>query len=139
MNLTEVRRLIDEGEVEYIKIGAPDIEGVYRGKRVAARFFLDSLSGGFAQSDVIFGWDIAENILPNLKASNWDRGFADIVMRPDLSTFAIVPWEERVASCICDLCTEQDEPVIISPRYILNHLVGRARSIGYEPMAASEL
>lgn len=139
MNITEVKRLIDEGEVEYIKIGAPDIEGVYRGKRVAARFFLDSLSSGFAQSDVIFGWDMAENILPNLKASNWDRGFADIVMEPDLSTFAIVPWEERVASCICNLWTEQGEPVIISPRYILNHLVGRARSMGYEPMAASEL
>jgi glutamine synthetase len=139
MDLTAIKRLIDEGKVEYIKVGAPDIEGVYRGKRVASRFFLDSLDDGFAQCDVLFGWDIAENVLPNLAFSNWARGFVDIVMKPDLSTFAAVPWEENVASCICDLWTEHGEPVTISPRYILNTLIERARSLGYEPMAASEL
>lgn len=139
MDLTAIKRLIDEGKIEYIKIGAPDIEGVYRGKRVASRFFLDSLDDGFAQCDVLFGWDIAENVLPNLAFSNWARGFADIVMKPDLTTFTPVPWEENVASCICDLWTEQGEPVTISPRYVLSTLIERARSLGYEPMAASEL
>src|SRR2546422_881251 len=93
----------------------------------------------YAQCDVLFGWDIAENVLPNLKFSNWERGFADIVMRPDLSTFAMVPWEENVASCICDLWTEHGEPVIISPRYVLNNVVERARAMGYAPFSASEL
>jgi len=139
MDIATIRSLIDEGRVEYVKIGAPDIEGVYRGKRVAARFFLDALTDGFAQCDVLFGWDIAENVLPNLKFSNWQHGFSDIVMKPDLSTFALVPWEENVASCICDLWTEQGAPVTISPRTILSTLVERARSLGYEPMAASEL
>jgi glutamine synthetase len=139
MDLTTIKQLIDDGKIEYIKIGAPDIEGVYRGKRVASRFFLDSLSDGFAQCDVLFGWDIAENVLTDLKFSNWERGFADIVMKPDLATFALVPWEENVASCICDLWTEQGDPVTISPRYILQNLIERARSMGYEPMAASEL
>lgn len=139
MDITTIKQLIADGKIEYIKVGAPDIEGVYRGKRVASRFFLDSLEGGFAQCDVLFGWDIAENVLPNLTFSNWSRGFADIVMKPDLSTFAPVPWEENVASCICDLWTEQGEQVTISPRYILQTLVERARSLGYEPMAASEL
>jgi glutamine synthetase len=139
VDITTIQRLIDEGKVEYIKIGAPDMEGVYRGKRVASRFFLDSLTDGFAQCDVLFGWDIAENVLPNLAFSNWSRGFADIVMKPDLTTFVSVPWEENVASCICDLWTEHGEPVTIAPRYILQHLVERARSLGYEPMAASEL
>jgi glutamine synthetase len=139
MDINTIKRLIDEGTIEYIKVGAPDIEGVYRGKRVAGRFFLDSLSDGFAQCDVLFGWDIAENVLPNLKVSNWERGFADIVMKPDLSTFAPVPWEKQVASCICDLWTEHGDPVTISPRYVLKNLIERARSMGYEPMAASEL
>jgi glutamine synthetase len=60
-------------------------------------------------------------------------------MKPDLSTFAMVPWEENVASCICDLWTEHGEPVTIAPRYVLNNVVERARSMGFEPMAASEL
>ncbi|HLW00330.1 MAG TPA: glutamine synthetase family protein [Ktedonobacterales bacterium] len=139
MDIADIKRLMDEGQIEYVKIGAPDIEGVYRGKRVASKFFLNSLEDGFAQCDVLFGWDIAENVLPNLKFSNWERGFADIVMKPDLSTFALVPWENHIASCICDLWSEHGDPVTISPRYILNNVVERARSLGFEPMAASEL
>lgn len=139
MELADIKQLIAEGKVEYIKIGTPDIEGVFRGKRVAARFFLDSLADGFAQSNVLFGWDIAENIVPGLKVTNWERGFGDFIMKPDLETFALVPWEEKVASCICDLWTEEGEPVTVSPRYILKTLIERARSLGFDPMAAAEL
>src|SRR3984893_4694931 len=139
MDLAEVQHLVESGKVEYIKIGSPDIEGVYRGKRVAAKHFLNSIEDGFAQCDVLFGWDIAENVLRSGNVSNWEHGFADIVMKPDLSTFALVPWEENVASCICDLWSEHGEPVSVSPRYVLNNVVERARSMGFEPMAASEL
>ncbi|TMF46291.1 MAG: glutamine synthetase, partial [Chloroflexi bacterium] len=64
MDLAEVQHLVESGKVEYIKIGSPDIEGVYRGKRVAAKHFLNSIEDGFAQCDVLFGWDIAESVLP---------------------------------------------------------------------------
>ena len=139
MELAEIRRLIENGEVEYVKIGAPDIEGVYRGKRVAAKHFVNSLEDGFAQCDVLFGWDIGEVVLPNLKFSNWERGFADIVMKPDLSTLGIEPWEDHVASAICDLWTEHGEPVSIAPRYVLQQVVERAHAMGFEPLAAAEL
>jgi len=78
-------------------------------------------------------------VLPNLKFSNWERGFADIVMKPDLSTFVLTPWEEHVATCVCDLWTEHGEHVTISPRYVLQRVVERARSMGYEALAAAEL
>ena len=139
MDNATLKQLIDEGKIEYVKIGGADIEGVWRGKRVAARFFLDSLADGFAQCDVLYGWDIAENVLLGLAFSNWERGFADLVMKPDLSTFALVPWEEKVASCICDMWTEHGEKVTIAPRYVLSNVVERARSLGYEPLAAAEL
>ncbi len=139
MDVADIKQLVESGKVEYVKIGASDIEGVFRGKRVAAKHFLNSLEDGFAQCDVIFGWDIAENVLPNLKFSNWEHGFSDIVMRPDLSTFAMVPWEENVASCVCDLWTEHGEPVTISPRYVLQQVVERARSMGFETSSAAEL
>ncbi|HEV2579238.1 MAG TPA: glutamine synthetase family protein, partial [Ktedonobacteraceae bacterium] len=139
MDVAEIKQLIESGKVEYVKIGAADIEGVFRGKRVAARHFLNSLEEGFAQCDVIFGWDIAENVLPNLKFSNWEHGFSDIVMKPDLSTFAMVPWEENIASCVCDLWTEHGDPVTISPRYVLQQVVKRAREMGFEAFSAAEL
>src|SRR5438094_10514527 len=136
MDPDDVKRLIEEDKIEFVKIGAPDIEGVYRGKRVASSFFRNSLSDGFAQCDVLFGWDIAENVLPNLKVSNWERGFADMVMKPDLSTFAMTPWDEKVASWMCDLWTEHGAPVTVSPRSVMQNVMDRARSMGYEPLAA---
>ncbi len=139
MELDQVKHLIEEGHVEYIKIGVPDTDGVFRGKRVAAPFFLQSVEEGFAQSDVLFGWDIAENVQPASKVSSADLGFGDFVMKPDLSTFALVPWEDGVASCVCELWTEHGSLVTVSPRYVLQQLVDRARSLGFEPMAASEL
>ena len=139
MNITDIKRLIDEGKVEYIKIGTPDIDGIFRGKRVVAPYFLDGLEDGFAQSAVLFGWDIAENVLPHIKEQSWQTVFGDFIMEPDLTTFALVPWEDCVASCICDLRAEQGGPITVSPRYILRQLVERAHSLGYEPVAAAEL
>lgn len=139
MDKAEIERRIEDGNIEYVKIGTPDIEGVYRGKRVSAQHFLNSLEEGFPQCDVIFGWDIAENVLPNLKVSNWEHGFSDVILKPDLSTFRMVPWEDRIASCVCDVWTEHGEPLSVSPRYVLKSVIARARALGYEPMAASEL
>jgi glutamine synthetase len=139
MDSAAIKQLVEEGKVAYIKIGTPDIDGVFRGKRVAAPYFLEGLTDGFAQSAVLFGWDIAENVLPYFKEQSWESVFGDFIMVPDLATFALVPWEERVASCISDLRAERGGPIHVSPRYILRQLVERARSLGYEPMAAAEL
>src|SRR5579863_4297051 len=139
MDVATIKHLIEEGKIEFVKIGSPDIEGVYRGKRVAASHFLNGLEEGFAQCDVLFGWDIAENVLPNLKFSNWEHGFSDIVMKPDLATFALVPSEENVASCVCDLWTEHGESVTISPLYALSRVLERARASGFEASSAAEL
>ncbi|HEX4715282.1 MAG TPA: hypothetical protein VH164_10175 [Ktedonobacteraceae bacterium] len=59
MDRAEITRLIEDSAIEYVKIGTPDIEGVYRGKRLSAHHFLNSLEDGVAQCNVIFGWDIA--------------------------------------------------------------------------------
>jgi glutamine synthetase len=60
----------------------PDMDGVFRGKRVPRANFLDGLEGGFAQCDVLFGWDIAEDLIPNLTFTGWDTGWSSIQLKP---------------------------------------------------------
>jgi len=140
MDIKAVSKLIEEKHVRTVKIGGPDLDGVYRGKRVSAEVFLAAAAGdGFAQCDVLFGWDIQDEVIGSLPFSNWDTGFADIIMRPDLSTFAIVPWEEGSASCICDFYTEHGEPLPVSPRFVLQCVVEKARAAGYVSKMAAEL
>src|SRR3972149_9732810 len=125
MDVDTIARLIEEKHVETVKLGGSDMDGVYRGKRVLADHFLRHLEGqGFPQCDVIFGWDVQEQVIGDLPFSSWQTGFADILMRPDLSTFALVPWEEGTASVVCDFYTEHGDPVAGSPRYVLRRVEG---------------
>ncbi len=134
-----VEQLIAEHQIDTIKIGGPDFDGIFRGKRLPADVFLEGLEHGFAQGDVLFGWDIAEYLVPGLRFTNWDSGYADLRMVPDLATFRVVPWEDRVASVICDFMTEGGEPVGVAPRHVLRRVLERAGAMGYHAELALEL
>ena len=142
MTRQDIERQIAAHGIETVKIGTPDIDGVYRGKRVSTKQFLDGLDGpGFAQCDVIFGWDIAEEPITgfDLAMGSADTGFADILLRPDLATFRIVPWEPAVAAIVCDAYTEHGELLAQSPRTVLRRVLDRAKKMGFEAMMAVEL
>lgn len=134
-----VQQLIEERKIDTVKIGGPDYDGVYRGKRLPADVFLDGLEHGFAQGDVLFGWDIAEQLVPGLRFTNWESGYADLRMVPDLATFRPVPWEERAATVICDFMTDGGEPVAVAPRHVLRRVLERAAAMGYRAELALEL
>ncbi|MGH2411743.1 MAG: glutamine synthetase family protein, partial [Chloroflexota bacterium] len=139
MDAAQVRALIAERGIETIKLGGPDLDGAFRGKRVPARLFLDGLEHGFAQCDVIFGWDIAEELVPNLRFTGWESGYPDIIGHPDLATFRVVPWETGVASVICDYSDEHGVPTAIAPRQVLRRVLDRGAAQGYRLQLAAEL
>ena len=131
-------RFLAEHQIDTVKIGGPDYDGIFRGKRLPADVFLAGLEHGFAQGDVLFGWDIAENLVPGLRFTNWDTGYADLRMVPDLATLRRVPWEERTAAVICDFATETGDPVPVAPRHVLRRVLERAAAMGYRAELALE-
>ncbi|MEE8347622.1 MAG: glutamine synthetase family protein, partial [Dehalococcoidia bacterium] len=139
MDIKDSAELLRHHNVETVRIGGADLDGVYRGKRVSADHFLATAEEGFPQCDVLFGWDIQDEVIGTLPYSNWEIGFGDIVMRPDLSTLAAVPWEEGSASVVCDFYTEAGEPLAIAPRFVLQRVVRRALDAGFRPLMAAEL
>ncbi len=140
MERAQVERLIAERGIEVVKVGGADMDGVFRGKRILAPHFLEGCRGaGFPQCDVVFGWDIQEQLIDGLAVGSARTGYADILMQPDLSTFRVVPWEAGAAAVVCDYATEGGEPLAVSPRQVLRRVVERARDLGYEPRMAVEL
>jgi glutamine synthetase len=140
MDVSEIIRLMDSHHIEVVKVGAADMDGVYRGKRVTRDSFLSLCQGeGIPQCDVVFGWDIQEEVIGDLPYSSWAGGFRDILMRPDLSTFAVVPWEPGAASVVCDFYTEEGEPFPVAPRQVLRRVEERATRAGLRPRMAIEL
>src|SRR6185295_1930048 len=141
MDREQIAKRIAEHGVETVKVGTPDIDGVYRGKRLSAKQFLAGCEGdGFAQCEVVFGWDIAEEVIAgmDLAIGSADTGFADILLRPDLDSFRIVPWEPATAAVVCDAYDEHGVPVGVSPRTVLRRVLDRAAKLGYTAAMAVE-
>ena len=140
VSLAEVEKLIANEGIEVVKVGGADMDGVFRGKRILTPHFLeDCRDGGFPQCDVIFGWDIEEQLIDGLAVGSAETGYADIVMQPDLSTFRRVPWEPSAAAVICDFARTDGQPLAVSPRHVLRRVVERAADAGYLPRMAVEL
>jgi glutamine synthetase len=136
---SRIEQIIEQHNIDIVKVGGADYDGIYRGKRLPVDIFLEGIEQGYAQGDVLFGWDIAEDLVPGLRFTNWDTGYADLRMKPDLATFRPVPWEAGAATVVCDFMTESGEPVRVSPRYVLSRVLERAAALGYRAELALEL
>lgn len=132
--LVDIERLIQEHSIDTVKLGAVDIDGLWRGKRLPVEYFLrDVWRNGSQISDILFGWDVQDALIPGLAFTGWHTGYPDFALVPDLSTFTIVPWEQGTAAVIADIIDRDGNPVPLSPRHVLRTVVERARRLGYSP------
>lgn len=59
---------------------------------------------------------------------------SDMILKPDLNTFAIFPWrpqEKAVARIICDIFTPDQKPFEGDPRYVLKKVISEAEQYGF--------
>jgi glutamine synthetase len=138
----DLDRMLRDGEVDTVLCALPDLWGRLVGKRVAARAFRRILNegGGVNASLYLFVVDMDMEPLPGFALTDWDRGFQDFLMLPDLSTLRVVPWLERTALVLCDAVIERTgEPVEVSPRQILKRQIRLAADQGLAVKCGSEL
>ena len=77
--------------------------------------------------------------LPGFESSGWDQGYGDYRMVPDRGTLRRLSWPPSTALVIADLQKKDESDVTQSPRAVLRKQCGRAESLGFAPMMASEL
>jgi len=136
----ELRRLVDEGVVDTVVVCFPDMQGRPVGKRVTGSFFVDHvLEHGIEACDYLLAVDVDLEPLPGYRFASWDRGYGDMVARPDLSTLRRIPWLEATAMVVCDLFGTDGSPVEVSPRRILTRQIDRAAAAGFDVRCATEL
>lgn len=135
--------MIDRGEVDTVLAVFPDLQGRLMGKRLTGHFWLNQMRSGEGEvhaCNYLLAVDSEMNVLPGYRYANWEQGYGDFAMRPDLSTIRSIPWLDKTALVVCDLHDEESgEPVEVSPRQILRRQIARAASKGYSLAFASEL
>jgi glutamine synthetase len=122
-------KLVKEHKVRYIRLWFTDVLGFLKGFTITVNELPRALEDGM-------GFD-----------GSSIEGFArieesDMIARPDVSTFAILPWESKeqpVARMFCDIYTPKGTPFEGDPRYILKKNLERAKKMGYTYYVGPEL
>ena len=84
--------------------------------------------------------DMEMNTVQGYKSSNWQTGYGDYVMKPDMTTLRRMPWLPGTALVLGDMLDHHTHDAVPhSPRAILKRQVARARAMGFEAMMATEL
>ena len=141
LNLDQLKRLAREDEIDTVLVVFPDLYGRFMGKRFDADFFLESAArDGTHCCNYLLTVDMEMEPVPGYDLANWESGYGDFHMVPDLSTLRQVTWLEKTAMVICDLEDDKGHaPVAEAPRSLLRGQLAAASAAGHDVFAASEL
>ncbi|WP_196258120.1 glutamine synthetase family protein [Pelagibacterium limicola] len=139
-SLDALKADIGAGTIDTVLVCFPDMQGRLIGKRFQAEFFLEGALEETHGCDYLLANDIDMEPVPGYSAANWEKGYGDFVMVPDLGTLMKAAWLEGTAIVLCDLVDHHHhEPVPHSPRAVLKRQLARLKALGLSANFASEL
>ena len=118
----EIKKIIKENHVEFIKLEFCDINGTMKNLSIPAEQVDKALNNEIMlDGSSIKGFRSIET--------------SDMYFYPDLKTFAIIPWrsddETKVARFICDIHNADGTPFEGCPRCNLKRIIAKAEKLGY--------
>ena len=141
LSLDALRRHVEADTIDTVIVAFSDHYGRLMGKRFDADFFLDGVhTNGTHGCDYLLTTDMDMNPTPGYTFANWELGYGDMHLVPDLSTLRVASWLQNTALVLCDLQNNHTHaPVTQAPRSILKKQLQNAQKMGYTVNAASEL
>jgi len=140
LSLDQLKADVAAGAIDTVVVAMVDLQGRLVGKRFHARYFVD---GGYQEThacNYLLGVDIEMEPVPGYKATSWEKGYGDFVLKPDLATLRKTPWLPGTALVICDVLDHHShEDVPHSPRAMLKKQLQRLEAMQMKAYMASEL
>lgn len=125
MNKEEIKKIIKEKSISYLRLQFTDMLGDIKAVEVPISKIDDALN-----NKIMFDGSSIEGFV-RIKE-------ADMYLHPDIDTFLVLPFEDSsiggVARFICDIYTPEGQPFIGDPRYILKKEVKKMNDMGIETM-----
>jgi glutamine synthetase len=141
LTLEELRKRIPTNEIDTVVVGFTDHYGRLMGKRYDAEMFVDSIAEDGAHGcDYLLTTDMEMTPVRGYRFANWELGYGDFHLVPDMATLRVATWLARSALVLCDVHdTKTHQPITVAPRSILRRQADAARALGFDTFAASEL
>jgi glutamine synthetase len=130
-----LRDFLTTHEIEHVKIGVFDGDGVMRGKYLARDKFLTALDRNLGFCDVILGWDSNDQLFDNTAYTGWHTAYPDAAVRILSATRREIPFEPKTVLFLGEFAGRAES---VCPRGTLRRVLERAARMGYLVYAAAE-
>jgi glutamine synthetase len=140
LTVADLEREIEAGSIDTVVAAFTDMQGRLMGKRIQGEFFLEEVARhGIEGCNYLLALDMEMDPVPGYEMANWEKGYGDFGIAPDLATLRRIPWLDATALVLCDVVWHDGSPVVESPRQVLIAQYERAHQLGFTPMMSSEL
>ena len=87
LSLDELKKAGEEGTIDTIVTAFTDMQGRLFGKRIEIDYFLEEVIGhGVEGCNYLLALDMDMEPLPGYEMANWEDGYGDFGIMPDMST-----------------------------------------------------
>lgn len=138
LTMDQLREAAKDRTIDTVVLAFTDHYGRLMGKRLDAEFFASDPHGTHA-CDYLLTVDMEMEPVEGYDFANWNGGYGDVHLTPDLGTMRRITWLDRTALVLCDVEDLDHRPVEVAPRTILRRQIDRLAQIGFTARAASEL
>lgn len=141
LTIQELRNKVAGDTIETVVVAFTDHYGRLTGKRFDAEFFVEqAATAGTHGCDYLLTTDMEMDPVPGYRFANWELGYGDFHLVPDLSTLREATWLDKTALVLCDVVSDKTHHFIPeAPRSILRKQTEAAKTAGFQCFAASEL
>ncbi|TYO64096.1 glutamine synthetase [Bradyrhizobium hipponense] len=142
---TRMRRIVEEKNLEVIRLGFPDQHGILRGKTIIASEAIASLESGCSITTTMLAKDTSHRtVFPVFTAGGGFgmkemEGAADVLMVADPTTFRVLPWAPATGWVLCDLYFNDGRPVPFATRGLYRKVLNELASRGHDFVAGLEV
>ncbi|MFZ2963723.1 MAG: glutamine synthetase family protein, partial [Rhodoglobus sp.] len=140
LSIKQLAADVAAGATDTVIVAFTDMQGRLVGKRASARLFLEELAEHGAEAcNYLLAVDVENNTVGGYAISSWERGYGDMVLKPDLPTLRRIPWLAGTVMVTADLTWLDGEPVNPDPRQVLKRQLARLAERGLEAFVGTEL
>ncbi|WP_416975808.1 glutamine synthetase family protein [Streptomyces sp. 4F14] len=127
------------GLIDTVLLAVPDLLGRLKGKRYDAEYFVRRVAKkGAGMCAYVLATDVEMSPADGFALTSWEHGYQDLLVRPELTSIRMMPWEARTALVMGDAMTPDGTRVQVAPREILRRQLDRLWAHGLYPMVGIE-
>jgi glutamine synthetase len=142
---TRMRRLVEEKNLEVIRLAFPDQHGILRGKTIIASEAIAALESGCSITTTMLAKDTSHRTVFPVFTSGGGfgmkemEGAADVLMVADPTTFRVLPWAPATGWVLCDLYFNDGRPVPFATRALYRKALDELGRRGHDFVAGLEV